>query len=99
VIANATQKGIPVFTIFYVAPIYSPGKTQIMQRLARETGGQYYNSDTADLVAIFQQISNVLSNKYTLNYESSTCSGEILLEVRADWNSWYGLDSRTIVLP
>ena len=99
VIANATQKGIPVFTIFYIDPIYGAGKTQIMQRLARETGGQYYNSDTADLVAIFQQTSNVLSNKYTLNYTSSTCTGTISLDVRADWNSLYGLDSRTIVLP
>ena len=69
VIANATQKGIPVFTIYFIDPNYpQPGNTQIMQRLASETGGQYFNSDTEDLASIFQQISNTLSNKYTLNY-------------------------------
>ncbi len=99
VITNAAQKGIPVFTIFYVDPSVGPGKTEIMQRLARETGGQYYNSETSDLAAIFQQISNILSNKYTLNYTSSICSGAVSLNVRADWNSLFGEDSRTLSLP
>jgi VWFA-related protein len=103
VIANAVQKGIPVFTIFYIDPNYgggSYGKTEIMQRLASDTGGQYYNSNTVDLAAIFQQISNVLSNKYTLNYTSSTCSGTNSLNVRADDYSTglYGQDSRTVSL-
>lgn len=99
VIANATQKRIPIFTIFYHDPLQGPGKTEIMLRLARDTGGQYYNLDTSDLTSIFQQISNVLSNKYTLTYSSPTCSGTISLSVRADWATLYGQDSKTVILP
>jgi VWFA-related protein len=100
VIANAAQKGIPVFAIFYVDPnLADYAKPEIMQRLAGETGGQYYNSAAADLASIFQQISNVLSNKYTLNYTSSTCSETISLDVRTDWNGLYGQDPRTVTLP
>ena len=47
-----------------------------MQRLASETGGQYYNVITSDIAYIFQQISNILSNKYTLNYTSSYMFGD-----------------------
>jgi VWFA-related protein len=101
VIAYANLKGIPVFTIFYVDLAYYPGATPaIMQQSAHDTGGQYYNSDnTTDLTPIFQQIFNVLSNKYTIGYTSSTCSGSIPLEVRADYGGLYGVDSRTIILP
>jgi VWFA-related protein len=97
VIANASGKGIPVFTIFYVDPsrsdVYMAPFRQIMQRLASETGGQFYISTAADLTLIFQQISNVLSNKYTLTYTSTTCSGTI--SVRADSGDLYGVDSTT----
>jgi VWFA-related protein len=102
VIAHATQLGIPVFTIFYVDPNYHGGnfgKTEILLRLARETGGQYYNSDTEVLADIFQQISNVLSNKYILTYTSSTCSGTIAVNVQADWTGLHGEDSRSLILP
>lgn len=100
VIAHAIEKRIPVFTIFYVDPAYYyQAKTEIMQRLAKDTGGQYYNPDNTTLTTIFEQISNVLSNKYTISYSSSTCTGTISLDVRADWAGLYGLDSRTIVLP
>jgi hypothetical protein len=99
VIANAIQKGVPVFTIYYVDPVIgasSDGYRQNMQRLATETGGQYYDALTADFASIFQQISNTLSNKYTINYTSSTCSGIISLDVRVDWNGLYGQDPRTV---
>jgi VWFA-related protein len=102
VIANATQKGIPVFTIYYLDPSYQVGNfgdTELLQRLARETGGQYYSAENANLSSIFQQISIVLRNKYTLNITSSTCSGTMTLEVRTDWNSLYGQGSKTITFP
>jgi VWFA-related protein len=103
VIANAQQKGIPVFTIFYVDPNMaggSFGNPQLMQRLAQETGGQYYNSGTADLTAIFQQISIVLSNKYTLKYKSaSSCAGTINLDVSVESNGLIGKDSKNISFP
>jgi hypothetical protein len=73
------------------------GKPEIMQQLANETGGQYYNAPTgADFASIFQQIANVLSNKYTLTYTSSMCPGTVSLDVRAELNGLYGQDSRAI---
>ena len=102
VISHAVDLGIPVFTIFYVDPNYHGGnfgKTEIMQRLARETGGQYYNPSTVDLPTIFQQITNTLSNKYTLTYRPATCTGTVLVNVQADWTGLHGEDSRTLVLP
>jgi VWFA-related protein len=96
VIARAKQKAIPIFTIYYVDEPTHIGKPEIMQRLSRETGGQFYNALGADFAVIFQQISNTLSNKYTLNYTSSspTCAGTI--SVRAESGSLYGQDSISI---
>jgi VWFA-related protein len=99
VIAHAVDQEIPVFTIFYVDQNVGPGKTEIMLRLAKDTGGQYYNSDTASLADIFQQISNVLSNKYTLTYTPATCTGTVSVNVQADWTGLHGEDSRTLILP
>ncbi len=107
VIAHAIQRGIPIFTIYYVDPNFihytsdeiSNGILN-MQRLAKESGGQYYNGLTADLTAVFGQIANVLSNEYTLTYTSSKCSGVISLDVQSDWNNGsivlHGEDSGTL---
>jgi VWFA-related protein len=93
VIARAKADAIPIFTIYYVDAVNFIGKPEIMQRLASETGGQFYNALNADFTVIFQQISNTLSNKYTLTYTASpsTCTGTI--SVRADWTGLYGQDS------
>lgn len=103
VIANAKQKGIPVFTIYYVDPNYSGGtygNPQLLQRLAQETGGQYYNSVNADLTAIFQHISRIISGKYTLKYaSSSSCTGTLSLGVQVDYNGLYGKDSKSVTFP
>ena len=99
VIAHAVDQEIPIFTIFYVDPNVGPGKTEIMLRLAKDTGGQYYNSDTASLADIFQQISSTLSNKYTLTYTPVTCTGTVSVNVQADWSGLHGEDSRTLILP
>ncbi|MFO7568890.1 MAG: choice-of-anchor D domain-containing protein [Smithellaceae bacterium] len=95
VIDEAKVQGIPVFTIFYVDPAHaSTAKPLIMQQLANDTGGQYYNSDTTNLADIFTQISNILSNKYTFTYTPATCAGSMSL--RVDWSGLYGVDLRTI---
>lgn len=102
VIADAVQKGIPVFTVFFVDPNYSGGgygNTLVMQRLAQETGGQYYYGDTANLNDVFRQISTTLSNKYTITYTPSTCSGTVSLDVDASWQTLTGRGSRTVTLP
>ena len=101
IIANAKAKRIPVFTIFYADPGMTADNvlrySQIMQRLANETGGQYYNSANVDFDTIFQQITNTLSNRWTINYTSTTCTGT--LDVTVNWNSGTvvltGKDSRT----
>jgi VWFA-related protein len=95
-IAYAKLKEIQVFTIYYVDVNYQGGNygnPEIMQRLASETGGQYYNVITSDIASIFQQIKNVLSNKYTLTYAPSTCSGTITVE--ADYGILHGEGSTT----
>jgi len=95
-IAYANQKEIPVFTVYFVDVSYQGGnygRPEIMQRLANETGGQYYNVITSDIASIFQQISNILSNKYILTYTPSTCSGTITVE--ADSGGLHGEDSTT----
>ncbi len=98
VITKAEQQGIKVFTIYYGDQNY--GKPSIMQRLASETGGQFNIAlTTTDIESILLQISNVLSNNYTLSYTSSACSGTTSLDVRVDWNGLYGQDSRTISFP
>lgn len=102
VIAHAVLQKIPVFTIYHVDPAYGGGaygNTQIMQRLARETGGQYYYSATADLATVVQQIAGSLSNTYTINYTSPTsmCSGT--LDVRAAWGVLYGQGTGSISNP
>ncbi len=93
-ITHAKANGISVFTILYFDPLYA-GNSQVMQRLAAETGGQYYNGTTASLESIFQQISNVLSNKYTITYTSPTCSGTLDVRV-VDGNGLYGQASRNM---
>jgi VWFA-related protein len=110
VIADAVQKGIPVFTIYYTDPNYQRYTSEEkengllnMVRLAEESGGQYYNGLTTNLADVFREIGNVLSSKYNLTYTSSICSGTITLDVKADWNNGSnylnGEDSRTIALP
>lgn len=92
VIARAKERGIPVFTIYYIGEY---GNTEIMQRLARETGGQYYNGNTASLDAIFQQIKNVLGSKYTITYTSSTCPSLVPVRVQAVSGDLYGWGNYT----
>ncbi len=105
VIAYATQKGIPVFTIYYIDPNLNGGtygNTEVLQRMAKETGGQYLNSNTADLTTLFQQISNVLSNKYTITYTPTTCSSgsTVTLDVSVDDGiSLHGQNSTKVSFP
>jgi len=98
VIAYANFRDVAVFTILYVDPTYldgSRGRPDIMQELASETGGQFYNANTADLDDIFRQISSVLTNKYIITYESEICSGTVSLDVRVEFDDLYGLGSET----
>jgi len=92
VIAYAVSLDIQVFTIFYVG-IGQTGNASIMERMARETGGQSFDAQTANFADIFQQISYMLGNTYSINFTSPvpTCSGTITAEVR--YQGLIGADS------
>jgi VWFA-related protein len=109
-IKHAKDIGIPVFTIYYVdTNIYNDPSPETMQQLAKGTGGQFYAGNNVQLDGIFKQISNVLSNKYRIRYSrysSTLCTGSIDLGVRVEVKDvsdglygFYGMDSKTIVLP
>ena len=72
VIERANAEGIPIFTV-------GLGHTNaaVLQQIADGTGGQYFNSPTADsLRNIYNQIASVLfDNQYILTYVSTLGSG------------------------
>ena len=94
VIAYAKQKGVKIFSIYYISPsLIEYARPQVMVRLANETGGQYFDTTTVGIATAFQQLENVITNNYTITFTSSTCSGTI--SVRADSGNLYGVDSTT----
>jgi VWFA-related protein len=110
VIAHAIDEEIPVFTIYYRDPDYGDGgygNPEVMEQLAEATGGKYYDGSVGgvDLADVYQQISNILTSKYTIEYESEICSGDVSLEVLVnyDWNPpelpLSGQESGTITFP
>jgi VWFA-related protein len=65
VIANAQAKQVFIFTIGLGADI----KTEVLQRMAVETGGQYFGTpDSAGLEAIYDQIFQILTNQYEITF-------------------------------
>jgi VWFA-related protein len=67
VIATSNANGIPVFTIG-VGDLDEPGRTELMDGLAGETGGQYYpTSNDQDIADAYASISLLLSNEYLIS--------------------------------
>lgn len=93
VIANANESGVPVFAI-------GLGDTYIasMQQLADGTGGQYFVAPTSsDLEDIYQQIAQILSNQYVIEYQSAFSDGaDIELNVDVDLSGDLGEDTKTV---
>lgn len=93
VISAAKEAGVPVFTIGL-----GVSNTEVLQVMADDTGGQYYNSEsTEDLGDIYLQISELFSNQYEITYTSDSAGGaQIALEVRASGSdsSVLGEDSK-----
>jgi VWFA-related protein len=69
VINNANTKGVPIFTI----AIGGPRNLTILERMANETGGQFFQAQTSqNLATIYQQLSSVLyENQYILTFNQS----------------------------
>ena len=93
VIDSANEKGIPVFTIG-LGNAFFP----VLQTIAEETGGQNFLAPTSeDLQTIYQQIADILTNQYVIEYQSPSSGGAIIsLDVEIDANDLQGEDSRDI---
>jgi len=90
-IAYGVEKGVPVFTIGI-----GDVNAEQMQRLAIETGGQYFLAPaSSDLEAIYLQIAQVLSDQYLIEYTTSSFGGNtVSVDVEVDYNGLQGADSR-----
>ena len=78
VIAYATENDVAIYTVGLVDV-----NGGVMNRLASETGGQYYYITNADqLTGVYQSISDILLGQYSIKYVSSLHgSSPIMLEV------------------
>jgi hypothetical protein len=98
-ITYASSNGIPVFSIYYAG---TDGKPDKMESLATGTYGKFFSTETgdaSDLEKLFNQISYVLTDKYSMAFENG-CNGPIEIEVRATTSDGLsGVDKRTIVFP
>lgn len=93
VINNALEQAVPVFTIG-LGDVFTP----VMQQLADDTGGQFFLAPTSDdLQAIYLQVSEILSNQYVIEYNSSSSGGDtIILDVEVDFNGLEGEDAKEV---
>jgi hypothetical protein len=103
VIAKAREEEVPVFSIYYFDPAYKAGyfgRSDIMQQLAGDTGGKYFNgTDGIDIAEIYAQISNVLTNKSTITFTSTICSGTLTMDVGATDGVLHGKASVEVTFP
>jgi Ca-activated chloride channel family protein len=80
----AVLEGVPLFTIALLET--NTPKPEIMQQMAQETGGQFFEAqDSAAVDAIYDAISIILSNQYLIEYAtSSTGGGTVSVDVLVD---------------
>jgi hypothetical protein len=83
-IDNAKDEGVLIFSVILGPPI-SSSEVEVMQRLAQETGGQYFEaSDAAQLADVYGQISRILGNQYTFDISDPDEGGDLNVEVEDD---------------
>jgi VWFA-related protein len=85
VVALANEHSIPIFTIG-VGDTGQPGRTELMEGLAGESGGIYYppSPDDQHIAEAYASISELLSNEYLITFASSLTdcnSHELRVEV------------------
>jgi Ca-activated chloride channel family protein len=95
VIANAKLGKVFIFTIGLGSPI----DTVVMQRMAVETGGQYFEAaNSSDLGPIYDKIFLILSNQYAITFDTLQPDGSSnSLRVVADNGSLDGEDTKTVI--
>lgn len=100
VIAHAQESGVFIFTIGLQGSYMDPINTAVMQRMAAETGGQYFEApDWAALEPIYQKISVILSNQYEIVYTPTTPAADgtaKILKVIATDGALSGDDSESV---
>jgi VWFA-related protein len=79
VISYANEKGVPIFTIGI-----GDVNTDAMSQLASNTGGQFFiAANTDQLAGIYQAIKNIITGRYTIQYNSSsTASNPVMLNLK-----------------
>ena len=94
-LAAAQTDGIPLFIVGFG----EERNTDVLQRLADETGGVYFDSEASDnLEAIYVKLADLLfENQYVLRYRSALAPDESgSLELRVDALGRSGIAERTI---
>jgi hypothetical protein len=75
-IAHAQANEAFIFTIGLQDPGGDPINAAVMQRMAVETGGQYFEAaDSTELEPIYLQISEILSNQYEIIFAAGQADG------------------------
>jgi hypothetical protein len=88
VINNAVAKGVPIFTI----GIGSNINTAVLQQMANDTGGQFFQALTSqNLATIYQQLTSVLYQKqYILTFNQSQLGAGVTANLRITATSSLG---------
>jgi hypothetical protein len=88
----AKISGVPVFTVG-LGSVEESG----LKRIAYETGGVYYHAPTsADLLAIYQKISQIINNQYIVTYSTVQSDGLAhTVMIKATQNGVSGMDSKS----
>lgn len=94
VIDHANLKGVPIFAIAFTNA--AAPKPEVMQQLAQETGGEYFEApNSSDLAIIYPQISTILSEQYLIEYATSSSGGNtVSVDVLVTNGPDLGEDSR-----
>jgi Ca-activated chloride channel homolog len=94
VVEKANESGVPIFTIGLGNTFLPP-----LQAMADESGGQFFSAPTSDdLQSIYQQIAQILTNQYEIEYQSSSTGSNIIdLNIKVvDGNGLEGDDSKSV---
>jgi VWFA-related protein len=86
----AQVSGIPLFTIGLGTEV-----AEVLQALAGNTGGQYYDVLSEDVLeTVYPQIAELLTNQYKIEYESNLSSGAFAtVNLTVEYNGLTGEDS------
>ena len=82
VVALANENSVPIFTIG-VGDFASPGRTDLLDGLATESGGEFFPApDAEDIEEAYTFVADLLSNEYLIAYVSAIADcGEHEIEV------------------